>query len=70
MVAHYYRNVSAVVMVYDVTRKETFEALEHWVTECTNHGLQASNVTMLIVGNKCDGDNDELIAVPTNIAQR
>ena len=31
MVAHYYRNVSAVVLVYDVTRKSTFDALTHWV---------------------------------------
>ena len=31
MVAHYYRNVSAVVLVYDVTRKGTFEALAHWI---------------------------------------
>ena len=31
MVAHYYRNVAAVVLVYDVTRKDTFDALEHWV---------------------------------------
>lgn len=70
MVAHYYRNVSAVVLVYDVTRKDTFEALEHWIAECTNHGLQSNTVPMLIVGNKCDGDNEEAIAVPTNDAQR
>ena len=31
MVAHYYRNVSAVVLVYDVTRKDSFDALEQWV---------------------------------------
>lgn len=70
MVAHYYRNVAAVVLVYDVTRKDTFDALEHWVAECTNHGLQSSTVPMLIVGNKCDGDNDDSITVQTNIAQR
>ena len=96
MVAHYYRNVSAVVLVYDVTRKDSFDALEQWVfvsgillklfmkyffleikwktffctKECTNHGLQSSTVPILIVGNKSDGDNDEMIKVPTNIAQR
>ena len=31
MVAHYYRNVSAVVFVYDVTRKSTFDALTNWI---------------------------------------
>ena len=37
MVAHYYRNVSAVVLVYDVTRKDTFDALEQWVFVSTKN---------------------------------
>ena len=40
MVAHYYRNVSAVVLVYDVTRKDTFNALEHWIAVRIVHLLQ------------------------------
>jgi len=70
MVAHYYRNVAAVVLVYDVTRQSTFEALSHWIEECTNHNLHPDNVPMLIVGNKLDGNNEDVIGVPTNIAQR
>ena len=35
MVAHYYRNVAAVVLVYDVTRQSTFEALSHWIEVST-----------------------------------
>ena len=31
MVAHYYRNVSAVVFVYDVTQKTSFDGLAHWI---------------------------------------
>jgi len=70
MVAHYYRNVAAVVLVYDVTRQSTFDALAHWIEECTNHNLHPDNVPMLIVGNKCDGNNEDVIVVSTNIAQR
>lgn len=70
MVAHYYRNVAAVVLVYDVTRQSTFDALSHWIEECTNHNLHPDNVPMLIVGNKCDGNNEDVIVVSTNIAQR
>jgi len=69
MVAHYYRNVAAVVLVYDVTRQSTFDALAHWIEECTNHNLHPDNVPMLIVGNKCDGNNEDVIVVSTNIAQ-
>jgi Ras-related protein Rab-33B len=59
-----------VVLVYDVTRQSTFEALSHWIEECTNHNLHPENVPMLIVGNKLDGNNEDAIGVPTNIAQR
>ena len=38
--------------------------------ECTNHNLHPDNVPMLIVGNKLDGNNEDVIGVPTNIAQR
>jgi GTPase SAR1 family protein len=31
MVAHYYRNVSAVIFVYDVTQKSSFDDLTHWI---------------------------------------
>ena len=38
--------------------------------ECTNHNLHPDNVPMLIVGNKLDGNNEDVIGVTTNIAQR
>lgn len=70
MVAHYYRNVSAVVLVYDVTRSGTFEGLKHWIEECQRHGLTSSKVPMLVVGNKCDGSHTDPTVVPTTVAQR
>ena len=41
-----------------------------FLQECTNHNLHPDNVPMLIVGNKYDGNNEDVIAVQTNIAQR
>ncbi len=67
MVSHYYRNVSAAVLVYDVTRRPSFDALAHWVRECESHGLVGA-VPMIVVGNKFEDGLRP--AVDTGEAQR
>ncbi|XP_076045321.1 putative Ras-related protein Rab-33 isoform X2 [Oratosquilla oratoria] len=67
MVQHYYRNVHAVVFVYDVTRLSSFESLPQWLDECNRHNL-TYNLPRIMVGNKCDCKNK--LEVPTNRAQR
>ncbi len=69
MVSHYYRNVSAAVLVYDVTRKDSFEALNTWIRECAEHGVNPDTVPMIVVGNKCEV-KEELKVVSTSEAQR
>ena len=70
MVAHYYRNVSAVVLVYDVMNEQSFDSLSKWVTECANHGITPDDVPMIMVGNKCESQNEQKMAVSTYKAQR
>ena len=70
MVAHYYRNVSAVVLVYDVMNETSFNSLSKWVAECNNHGLTPEDVPMIVVGNKLDSGNDARMEVSTYKAQR
>lgn len=53
MVQHYYRNVHAVVFVYDVTNAASFRSLPAWIEECKQHAL-GSEVPRILVGNKCD----------------
>lgn len=53
MVQHYYRNVHAVVFVYDVTNAVSFRSLPAWIEECQAHALGAE-VPRILVGNKCD----------------
>ena len=50
---HYYRNVSAVVFVYDVTSVASLVALDSWLEEVRNHGVPDS-APRVLVGNKCD----------------
>jgi len=68
MINHYYRNVHAIVYVYDITNLASFENLPGWISECDRHVLD-QNLPRVLVGNKCDVSNDQIV-VPTNVAQR
>ncbi|XP_068008325.1 ras-related protein Rab-33A isoform X2 [Melanerpes formicivorus] len=65
MVEHYYRNVHAVVFVYDVTKMSSFTNLKTWIEECNGHAVPAL-VPRVLVGNKCD--LKDLIQVPSSMA--
>lgn len=67
MVQHYYRNVHAVVFVYDVTKLASFESLPHWLDECDRHNL-TTDIPRMMVGNKCDCRDK--VAISTHVAQR
>lgn len=47
----YYAGAHGAVVVYDVTRRETFESLDYWINEVIE---RCSNIPMVIVGNKTD----------------
>ncbi|XP_035397201.1 ras-related protein Rab-33A [Anser cygnoides] len=65
MVEHYYRNVHAVVFVYDVTKMTSFTNLKMWIEECNGHAVPPL-VPKVLVGNKCD--LKDLIQVPSSMA--
>lgn len=67
MVQHYYRNVHAVVIVYDVTKPSTFHSITNWMQEIESHGL--TTAPRVLVGNKCD-DGTADSRLPTTYAQR
>ena len=48
-VPHYYRNVHAVVYVYDITKRSTFDSLDNWLSEYSRHSLN-ENVPRILVG--------------------
>ncbi|GAB1224425.1 hypothetical protein ENUP19_0201G0005 [Entamoeba nuttalli] len=47
----YYRKSNAVIMVYDISRKETFEQLEYWLNDVKGN---CEIDTIICVGNKID----------------
>lgn len=55
LTSSYYRGAQGVVMVYDVTRRDSFENLEQWLKEVKLYSPNSGEgVVKLLVGNKID----------------
>jgi len=50
--ASYYRGAQGVILVYDVSSRESFEALPRWLDELENY--VPTEVVKIVVGNKLD----------------
>ncbi|EAL47212.1 Rab family GTPase [Entamoeba histolytica HM-1:IMSS-B] len=48
----YYRGALGAILVYDVTKKSSFESLDRWLSELRDNADK--KVVEMIVGNKCD----------------
>ncbi|KAG2458529.1 RAB31 protein, partial [Polypterus senegalus] len=48
----YYRGSAAAVIVYDITKMDTFQTLKKWVKELKEHGPE--DIVVAIAGNKSD----------------
>ncbi|KAJ5068119.1 ras and ef-hand domain-containing protein [Anaeramoeba ignava] len=56
----YYRNADAIMIVYDITDKDSFAQVKNWFREISNNA--PSNVTTILVGNKIDLENKRVIS--------
>jgi small GTP-binding protein len=52
IVSAYYRGAVGVLLVYDITKKQTFENVSRWLNELREHADE--DIVILLVGNKCD----------------
>jgi len=53
----YYRNAHAVMIVYDVSDRKSFENIEQWLSDIEK--FCPNGVCKMIIGNKCDIDPSE-----------
>ncbi|XP_033754054.1 ras-related protein Rab-22A-like [Pecten maximus] len=48
----YYRGSAAAIVVYDITREQTFRAVKEWINELRKNA--SPNIVLAMAGNKCD----------------
>lgn len=48
----YYRGAAGALLVYDITRRETFSHLTTWLDDAKQHS--SSNMVIMLIGNKTD----------------
>ncbi|TVU25801.1 hypothetical protein EJB05_28311 [Eragrostis curvula] len=48
----YYRGAAAAILVYDISRRETFNHVTSWLQDAKE--LASANQTRVLIGNKCD----------------
>ncbi|XP_031264496.1 ras-related protein RABA5b-like [Pistacia vera] len=51
----YYRGAVGALVVYDITRRSSFDSIKRWLEELTTHC--DTTVARMLVGNKCDLEN-------------
>lgn len=51
----YYRGAAGALMVYDITRRSTYNHLSSWLTDTKN--LTNPNTVIFLIGNKSDLEN-------------
>ncbi|XP_009879482.1 PREDICTED: ras-related protein Rab-4B-like, partial [Charadrius vociferus] len=52
----YYRGAAGALLVYDITSRETYNALTNWLTDART--LASPNIVIILCGNKKDLDAD------------
>ncbi|OAY34856.1 ras-related protein RABA5e [Manihot esculenta] len=57
----YYRGAVGVLIVYDITRRTSFDSVKRWLDELTTHC--DTTVARMLVGNKCDLENIRDVSV-------
>ena len=55
----YYKGALGALVVYDITRKETFNSVDKWISDLT--AVADKKITVLVIGNKCDLDDQRQI---------
>ncbi|CAG9320154.1 unnamed protein product [Blepharisma stoltei] len=56
----YYRGAAGALLVYDITRRDSFQHLDFWLRDTRENGF--SNMAIVLVGNKTDLDSKRAVS--------
>jgi len=54
----YYKGAKGALLVFDLSRKSTFDSVDKWISELRTNG--DAEVTIVLIGNKCDIDEKQV----------
>ena len=55
----YYKGARGLLLVFDVTRTDSFESAPNWLSEAWKHVDQGRSIPIILIGNKIDIRDDE-----------
>ena len=61
IIASYYRGAHGILLLYDVTDKDSFKNLSNWLIEIEKNA--SKNVLKVLIGNKCDLEEKRVISI-------
>ena len=59
IIASYYRGAHGILLLYDVTDKDSFKNLSNWLIEIEKNA--SKNVLKVLIGNKCDLEDKRVV---------
>ena len=60
IITSYYRGAHGILLIYDITDKESFKSLQNWLIEIEKNAHK--NVVRVLIGNKCDLEDKRVIS--------
>jgi Ras-related protein Rab-11A len=57
----YYKGSKGALLVYDITKRNTFENVDRWLEEFKKNC--DPDISIILIGNKCDLENDREVTV-------
>ena len=54
IIKSYYKGANGVLLIYDITKKHTFEKLDYWLEDLKNNADDINDLFIFLIGNKCD----------------
>ncbi|KAK3784054.1 hypothetical protein RRG08_025247 [Elysia crispata] len=59
----YYRGAKGILMVYDITNRETFNSIRVWKRDVDDVPSLDRDLMLMLVGNKCDLQNQRQVSI-------
>lgn len=60
MTKQFYKGAQGIILVYDITNRESFENVKNWVEQIDQNARP--NISKVLVGNKCDLEENRAIS--------